>query len=134
MSEQPSETKSSLDLSSFQEDFTVSDQQTTQDPVEETSNILSAVPPTVSVSFTGATVEDLDTPALACIEEVLPAVYELSLLLHTQLQARGKLDGEHAAKLKKKYTELHETLKRSHANETKLVTHVKELSQVNILP
>ena len=56
------------------------------------------------------------------------------IIVLTQLQARGKLDGEHAAKLKKKYTELHETLKRSHANETKLVTDVKELSQVTILP
>ena len=50
--------------------------------------------------------------------------------MHIQLQARGKLDGEHAAKLKKKYTELHETLKRSHVNETKLLNDVKDLSQV----
>lgn len=72
MSEQPSETRSTLDLSSSQDDFTVSEQQTTQEqPAEETSNILSAIPPTVSVSFTGAAVEDLDTPALACIEEVM---------------------------------------------------------------
>lgn len=131
MSEQPSDTRSSLDLSSCQDEFSISEEQTTQEePTEETSNILSAVPPTVSVSFTGVTVEDLDTPALACIEEVSVFVCEPSLLLCTQLQARGKLDGEHAAKLKKKYTELHETLKRSHANETKLVTYVKELSQV----
>ena len=75
MSEQPSETRSSLDLSSTQEEFSVSEQQTTlEEPTEEGSNILSAIPPTVSVSFTGATVEDLDTPALACIEEVRVAV------------------------------------------------------------
>jgi len=70
MSEQPSETISSLDLSTSPDNFSASEQQTTQEPIEETSNILSAVPPTVSVSFTGATVEDLDTPALVCIEEV----------------------------------------------------------------
>ena len=75
MSEQPSEKRSSLDLSSTQEEFSVSEQQTTlEEPTEEGSNILSAIPPTVSVSFTGATVEDLDTPALACIEEVRVAV------------------------------------------------------------
>lgn len=75
MSEQPSETRSSLDLSSSQDEFSgVSEQQTTQESAEETSNILSAIPPTVSVSFTGATVEDLDTPALACIEEVTVTV------------------------------------------------------------
>ena len=68
MSEQPSETRSSLDLSSTQDEF--SEQQTTQEQVEETSNVLSAIPPTISISFTGATVEDLDTPALACLEEV----------------------------------------------------------------
>ena len=71
MSEQPSDTRSSLDLSSTQDEFSVSEQQTTlEEPTEEASNILSAIPPTVSISFTGATVEDLDTPALACIEEV----------------------------------------------------------------
>lgn len=70
MSEQPSETRSSLDLSSTQDEFTVSEQKTTQEQTEETSNVLSAIPPTISISFTGATVEDLDTPALACIEEV----------------------------------------------------------------
>ena len=75
MSEQPSETRSTIDLSSSQDDFSVSEQQTTQEPVEEPSNILAAIPPTVSVSFTGATVEDLDTPALACIEEVLMPAY-----------------------------------------------------------
>lgn len=71
MSEQPSETRSSLDLSSTQDEFTVSEQQTTQEQAEEGSNVLSAIPPAISISFTGAAVEDLDTPALACIEEVI---------------------------------------------------------------
>lgn len=66
--EQPSETMSTLDLSSSPNDFSASEQQPTQESEEE--KILSAMPPPVSVSFTGATVEDLDTPALACIEEV----------------------------------------------------------------
>lgn len=79
MSEQPSETRSTLDISSSQDDFTVSEQQSTQEPVEEANTILTAIPPTVSVSFTGATVEDLDTPALACIEEVVMVICEPSL-------------------------------------------------------
>jgi len=70
MSEPPSDAPSSLDVSSIPDDFTTSEQQTTQEPVEEKSDVISAVPPTVSISFTGATVEDLDTPALACLEEV----------------------------------------------------------------